>query len=716
MEKNYKRHLVTAALPYANGAVHIGHLAGVYIPADIYVRYLRMRGQDVKFICGSDEHGVPITIKAKQQGLTPQEVVDKYHMIIKDSFERLGISFDIYSRTSSKIHHKTASEFFRKLYLDGKFIEKENEQYYDEEAKQFLADRYIVGTCPKCGAENAYGDQCEKCGSTLSPTELINPRSALSGNTPIMKKTTHWYLPLDQYEEWLREWILDGHKEWKSNVYGQCKSWLDGGLQPRAVSRDLDWGVPVPVEGAEGKVLYVWFDAPIGYISNTIELLPNDWEKWWKSDDTKMVHFIGKDNIVFHCIVFPAMLKAYGDGYILPENVPANEFLNLEGNKISTSRNWAVWLHEYLEEFPGQEDVLRYVLCANAPETKDNDFTWKDFQTRNNSELVAIFGNFVNRAVVLTHKYFAGEVPADIKSEPIDREVLDQIPVIKAAIEESIETFRFREALKEAMNLARLGNKYLTETEPWKIAKTDMERVASIMNVSLQICANLAIAFEPFMPHTTHKLAYMLNMKSRNWEDFGSDIILQPGHIINEARLLFDKIEDSAVEAQIAKLEATRSQNETAVTASSQTIVAANSQTAFTASTLSAGIIADDHLSVLPQQAVIPQKEECTYDEFMKMDIRTATVLEAERVPKTDKLLKLTIDTGIDIRTIVSGIAEYYSPEVMVGKKICILANLSPRKIKGIESKGMILMAKEEPGKMLIVTPEGSIANGATIS
>ena len=689
MGKNYKRHLVTAALPYANGAVHIGHLAGVYIPADIYVRYLRMRGRDVKFICGSDEHGVPITIKAKQQNLTPQEVVDKYHMIIKDSFERLGISFDIYSRTSSKIHHKTASDFFKKLYSEGKFIERESEQYYDEEANQFLADRYIVGTCPKCGAENAYGDQCEKCGSTLSSTELINPRSALSGNTPVMRKTSHWYLPLDQYEGWLREWILEGHKEWKSNVYGQCKSWLDGGLQPRAVSRDLDWGVPVPVEGAEGKVLYVWFDAPIGYISNTIELLPNDWEKWWKSEDTKLVHFIGKDNIVFHCIVFPVMLKAYGDGFILPENVPANEFLNLEGNKISTSRNWAVWLHEYLEEFPGQEDVLRYVLCANAPETKDNDFTWKDFQTRNNSELVAIFGNFVNRVVVLTHKYFGGEVPANIKSEPIDDDVLSQIPIIKASIEESLESFRFREALKEAMNLARLGNKYLTETEPWKLAKSDMERVASIMNVSLQICTNLAIAFEPFLPHTTQKLAYMLNIKSRNWEDFGSDAILQPGHMINEARLLFDKIEDAAIEAQIAKLEASRSQNR---------------------------MDTSENEIVNQESRVTPQKDECTYDEFTKMDIRTATVLEAERVPKTDKLLKLTIDTGIDIRTIVSGIAEYYTPEVMIGKQICILANLAPRTIKGIESKGMILMAKEENGKMRIVTPQERIANGGIIS
>lgn len=695
MNSNYKRHLITAALPYANGAVHIGHLAGVYIPADIYARYMRMRGEDVRFICGSDEHGVPITIKAKQNGCTPQEIVDKYHLIIKDSFERLGISFDIYSRTSSAIHHKTASEFFRKLYDEGKFIEKESEQYYDEEAKQFLADRYISGTCPKCNAEGAYGDQCEKCGSTLSPTELINPKSTLSGNTPVMKSTSHWYLPLDQYESWLKEWILDGHKEWKINVYGQCKSWLDGGLQPRAVSRDLDWGVPVPVEGADGKVLYVWFDAPIGYISNTIELMPNEWEKWWKSEDTKLVHFIGKDNIVFHCIVFPAMLKAYGDGYILPENVPANEFLNLEGNKISTSRNWAVWLHEYLDEFPGKEDVLRYVLCANAPETKDNDFTWKDFQTRNNSELVGIFGNFVNRAVVLTHKYFEGEVPAALNCLPVDEEVLAQIPVLKKSIEDNLECYRFREALREAMNLARLGNKYLTETEPWKIAKTDPERVATILNISLQICANLAIAFEPILPHTTKKLRYILNMKSSNWEDFGSESVLHPGHKLNEATLLFEKIEDSEIEFQIAKLEATKNSNEAQQSDSSSAAAPAASP------------------AVSPAE---PLKAECTYDQFSQMDIRTATVLEAERVPKTDKLLRLKIDTGIDIRTIVSGIAEYYTPEEMVGKQICILANLAPRVIKGIESKGMILMAKEVSGKMRIVTPEERLSNGASIS
>ncbi len=680
MEKNYKRHLVTAALPYANGAIHIGHLAGVYIPADIYTRYLRMRGEDVRFICGSDEHGVPITIKAKQNNCSPQEIVDKYHVIIKDSFEKLGINFDIYSRTSSATHHKTAAEFFKKLYDEGKFIQKESEQYFDEEANQFLADRYIVGTCPKCSAEGAYGDQCEKCGSTLSPTELINPKSALSGNAPILKKTSHWYLPLDQYEPWLREWIVEGHKEWKVNVYGQCKSWLDGGLQPRAVSRDLDWGVPVPVEGAEGKVLYVWFDAPIGYISNTIELMPNDWEKWWKSEDTKLVHFIGKDNIVFHCIVFPSMLKAYGDGFILPENVPANEFLNLEGNKISTSRNWAVWLHEYLQEMPGKEDVLRYVLCANAPETKDNDFTWKDFQTRNNSELVGIFGNFVNRAVVLTHKYFQGLVPklgldfTSMESE-LEKEMLN----IKRSIEDNIENYKFREALREAMNLARMGNKYLTDTEPWKLAKSDMDRVAVILNVSLQICANLSIAFEPFMPHVAQKLRDILNIRTFEWDQIASLSILSSNHQINSATLLFEKVEDEQIEFQVNKLEQTKQESQKS------------------------------------EPELAPLKPECTFDDFMKMDIRTATVLEAERVPKTDKLLKLKIDTGLDIRTIVSGIAEYYTPEEMIGKQISILANLAPRKIKGIESKGMILMAKEENGAMKIVTPEDKLINGATI-
>ncbi len=725
MDKNYSRTLVTCALPYANGPVHIGHLAGVYVPADIYVRYLRMRGKDVLFVCGSDEHGVPITIKAKKQGCTPQDIVDKYHAIIKKSFYGLGINFDIYSRTSSETHRKNASDFFRRLYDEGKFIEKESEQFYDAEAKTFLADRYIVGTCPKCGAEGAYGDQCEKCGSTLSPDELINPKSALSGSEPVKKTTKHWYLPLDQYEGWLKEWILEGHKEWRSNVYGQCKSWLDGGLQPRAVSRDLDWGVPVPVEGAEGKVLYVWFDAPIGYISNTMELLPQSWEKWWKSEDTKLVHFIGKDNIVFHCIVFPSMLKADGT-YILPDNVPANEFLNLEGDKISTSRNWAVWLNEYLEEFPGQGDVLRYVLCANAPETKDNDFTWKDFQARNNSELVAIFGNFVNRAVVLTHKYFAGKVPANLKPEPIDAETLSQIPAIKKSIEENLENYKFREALKEAMNIARIGNKYLTDTEPWKVAKTDMDRTASILNVSLQLCADLAVAFEPFLPFSAEKLRKILNVGisagfdhrageegsvrtnmfvdgesaalhtsagcneaqpeglTLSWESLGNDVILPEGHLLGEPVLLFSKIEDSVVEAQVGKLKEAKAANEAAAKAAEVSVP-------------------------------VPQKAECTFDDFEKMDIRTATVLEAERVPKTDKLLKLTIDTGIDRRTIVSGIAQYYTPEQMLGKQICILANLAPRKIRGIESKGMILMARQPDGKMRFITPEETLSNGSEI-
>ncbi|MBO8483400.1 MAG: methionine--tRNA ligase [Bacteroidetes bacterium] len=728
-KKDYRRTLVTCALPYANGPVHIGHLAGVYVPADIYVRYLRMKGEDVLFICGSDEHGVPITIKAKKEGCTPQDVVDRYHSIIKKSFEGFGINFDIYSRTSSRTHSEVASEFFRKMYDEGKFIEKESEQYFDTEANTFLADRYIVGTCPKCGNEGAYGDQCEKCGSTLSPDELLNPHSALSGSTPVKKKTKHWYLPLDRYEPWLKEWILDGHKEWRTNVYGQCKSWIDGGLQPRAVSRDLDWGVPVPVEGAEGKVLYVWFDAPIGYISNSKELLPQSWEKWWKSEDTRLVHFIGKDNIVFHCIVFPSMLKAYG-GYILPDNVPANEFLNLEGNKISTSKNWAVWLNEYLEQFPGQEDVLRYVLCANAPETKDNDFTWKDFQARNNSELVAILGNFVNRAVVLTHKYFGGKVPADLRPEAVDKETLAQIPAMKKAVEENLENYKFREALKEAMNIARLGNKYLTDTEPWKVAKTDMDRTASILNVSLQICADLAIVFEPFLPFSAGKLRDILNvglvagMDHRcgeegtcgenvfkpgegaalhtvschsgqagaeqksvpvlSWEDLGRESVLPAGHQLGEAVLLFSKIEDSVVEAQVKRLEDTKKANEAAAAEASA-------------------------------HTVDPQKAECSFEDFEKMDIRTATVLEAERVPKTDKLLKLTIDTGIDKRVIVSGIAEYYTPEQMVGKQICILANLAPRKIRGIESKGMILMARQNDGKMRFITPQETLSNGAAI-
>ncbi len=741
----HKRTLVTCALPYANGPVHIGHLAGAYIPGDIYVRYLRMRGEDVVFICGSDEHGVPITIKARAQGVTPQDIVDKYHQVMKDAFTGLGINFDIYSRTTSKVHDENASEFFRKLYDDDKFITKETEQYYDEEAKTFLADRYIVGTCPKCGNPGAYGDQCEKCGSTLSPEELIDPKSALSGSTPKKVKTKHWYLPLDQYEPWLRDWILERHKEWKTNVYGQCKSWLDGGLQPRAVSRDLDWGVPVPVDGAEGKVLYVWFDAPIGYISNTKELLPESWEKWWKDPETRLVHFIGKDNIVFHCIVFPSMLKAYGD-YILPENVPANEFLNLEGDKISTSRNWAVWVHEYEEQFPGQEDVLRYVLTANAPETKDNDFTWKDFQQRNNSELVAVFGNFVNRAVVLTHKYFGGVVPENRKPEAIDAETLASIVPCKEALEKYVETFHFREALKEAMNIARIGNKYISDMEPWKVAKTDMDRTASILYTCLQICADLAIAFEPFTPFSAEKLRGILRVGldagtdhragegtptvnfykpdegkalhtrpsgeescgayarigSRSdaeqdsspeglvlrWSMLGTPELLPAGHALGESVLLFQKIEDAVVDAQIARLQAIKAEREAAEAAKAAEEAA---------------------------KKVEPQKEEVTFDEFGRMDIRTATVLEAERVPKTDKLLKLTIDTGIDTRTIVSGIAEYYSPEDMLGKQICILANLAPRKIRGIESKGMILMAKQGDGKMRFITPQEVVTNGAVI-
>ena len=711
MESKFKRTLVTCALPYANGPVHIGHLAGVYVPADIYVRYLRMRGEDVLYICGSDEHGVPITIKAKKEGVTPQDIVDRYHRIIKDAFTGLGINFDIYSRTSSDVHERNASAFFRRLYDEGKFITKESEQYYDTEAKTFLADRYITGTCPKCGNPGAYGDQCEKCGSTLSPEELIDPKSALSGSAPIKKKTTHWYLPLDKYEPWLREWILESHKEWKTNVYGQCKSWLDGGLQPRAVSRDLDWGVPVPVEGAEGKVLYVWFDAPIGYISNTQELLPQSWEKWWKSEDTRLVHFIGKDNIVFHCIVFPSMLKADG-GYILPDNVPANEFLNLEGDKISTSRGWAVWAHEYVQDFPGKEDVLRYVLTANAPETKDNDFSWKEFQTRNNSELVAIFGNFVNRAVVLTHKYFEGRVPAAGELTDVDRETLAEVPALRESLEKNIENYRFREALKDAMQIARVGNKYISDSEPWKIAKTDLARTGTILNVCLQLCADLAIAFEPFTPFACERLRKMLNIKPSaksegpgrvpqgdagtgiacamadapeiGWEQLGSAEILPEGHQLGEAELLFAKIEDDAIQKQLDRLAAIRAQKEAEAKAE------------------------------LAKQ-VTPQKEECSFEDFEKMDIRTATVLEAERVPKTDKLLKLTIDTGIDKRVIVSGIAEYYSPEDMLGKQICILANLKPRTIKGIESKGMILMARQNDGKMRFITPQEVVVNGAQV-
>ncbi len=679
MSKTFKRYLVTSALPYANGPVHIGHLAGVYIPSDIYTRYLRMRGCDVISVCGSDEHGVPITLKARKEGVTPQQIVDRYHAIIKKSFEDFGIAFDIYSRTSSPVHSKTASDFFRKLYDEGKFIEKTSEQYYDEEAHTFLADRYIVGTCPKCGNEGAYGDQCEKCGSTLSPDELINPHSAVSGSVPVKRTTKHWYLPLDQYEGFLRKWILEDHKEWKPNVYGQCKSWLDGGLQPRAVSRDLDWGIPVPVEGAEGKVLYVWFDAPIGYISATKELTP-DWEKYWKSEDTKMVHFIGKDNIVFHCIVFPSMLKAHG-GYILPENVPANEFLNLEGDKISTSRNWAVWLHEYLEEFPGKQDVLRYVLCANAPESKDNDFTWKDFQARNNNELVAILGNFVNRALVLTHKYFDGVVPACGELTDYDRQTLSELACAKEALGSNIENYRFREALKEAMNVARIGNKYLADTEPWKLIKSDPERVKTILNIALQITANLSVAIEPFMPFTAAKIVKMVQAGPFTWDDLGRTDLLPAGHRIGQAELLFEKIEDDVIQRQLDKLEATKQAN-----------AAANAS-----------------------QHIEDQKGSVSFDDFQKMDIRVSKILAAEKVAKTKKLLKLTVDTGIDQREIVSGIAEYYKPEELVGKEVLVLVNLAPRELKGILSRGMILMAEDPSGKLRLLRPEESMTPGSIV-
>jgi len=675
--KKYKRYLVTSALPYANGPIHIGHLAGVYVPSDIYTRYLRLKGEEVVSICGSDEHGVPITLKARIEGITPQQVVDRYHAINKKAFGDFGISFDIYSRTSNKVHHETASDFFLKLYKKGEFTEKISNQYYDEEAGCFLADRYITGTCPHCGNENAYGDQCEKCGTSLSPTDLINPRSTISGGAPVLKETLHWYLPLDKYEPWLKKWILDDHKEWKVNVYGQCKSWLDQGLQPRAVSRDLDWGIPVPVEGAKGKVLYVWFDAPIGYISATKELTP-EWEKYWKDPDTRMVHFIGKDNIVFHCIIFPAMLKAEGS-FILPDNVPANEFLNLENDKISTSRNWAVWLHEYLEDFPGKQDVLRYSLCANAPETKDNDFTWKDFQARNNNELVAILGNFVNRTLVLTNNYYSGRIPEPGKKDKYDNEVLSEIGKIKTAVETSLEGFRFREALKEALNLARLGNKYLADTEPWKVVKTDPERVKTIMNIALQITANLTIVCEPFLPFSMEKLRGWLNYKDNKWSDAGNTSLLAAGHTVNKPGLLFDKIEDDAINHQIEKLMTTKRTNEAA------------------------------------SAKIMPPKDPLSYDDFTKLDIRTATVLEAEKVPKTTKLLKLKIDTGIDIRTIVSGIAEYFEPESLIGKQISVIANLEPRNIKGIESKGMILMAEDKDGKLVIVSPDETVANGSVI-
>ena len=679
MAKEFKRYLVTSALPYANGPVHIGHLAGVYIPSDIYTRYLRLKGCDVISVCGSDEHGVPITIKARKEGVSPQQIVDRYHELIKRSFEGLGMSFDIYSRTSSPVHAATASAFFRKLYDEGKFIEKSSMQYYDTEAQTFLADRYIVGTCPRCGYERAYGDQCEKCGSTLSPDELVNPHSAVSGSVPEKRETKHWYLPLDQYEGFLRKWILEGHKEWKTNVYGQCKSWLDGGLQPRAVSRDLDWGIPVPVEGAEGKVLYVWFDAPIGYISATKELTP-DWEKYWKSEDTKMVHFIGKDNIVFHCIVFPSMLKAHG-GYILPENVPANEFLNLEGEKISTSRNWAVWLHEYLEEFPGKEDVLRYVLCANAPETKDNDFTWKDFQARNNNELVAVLGNFVNRALVLTQKYFDGVVPACGELTDYDRATIAEVGAVKASLEANIENYRFREALKDAMNVSRIGNKYLADTEPWKVIKSDPERVKTILNIALQITANTAVAIEPFMPFSAAKILAMLATEKFSWERLGAMDLVEAGHRIGKPELLFEKIEDDVIQRQLDKLAATKAANMTAEAA----------------------------------QHVEAQKDTIQFDDFQKMDIRVSTILAAEKVAKTRKLLRLTVDTGIDQRVIVSGIAEHFTPEELVGRQVLVLVNLAPRDLKGITSSGMILMAEDASGKLRLLQPSEATNNGAIV-
>ena len=682
MNTNSKRYTLTAALPYANGPVHIGHLAGVYVPADIYARYLRSRGRDVVFVCGSDEHGVPITIRARKEGVTPQAIVDKYHGIIKKSFADFGISFDIYSRTSSEVHAKTASDFFKNLYDKGEFEEKESEQYYDEQEQQFLADRYIVGTCPVCGAEGAYGDQCESCGSSLSPDELKNPKSALSGNTPVKKKTKHWYLPLDKYEPWLREWIIEGHaKDWKTNVYGQCKSWIDQGLHPRAVTRDLDWGVPVPVPGGEGKVLYVWFDAPIGYISATKEWSEEtgeDWEPYWKDENTELLHFIGKDNIVFHCIIFPSMLKQHGD-FILPTNVPANEFLNLEGDKISTSRNWAVWLHEYLDEFPGKQDVLRYALCANAPETKDNDFTWKDFQARNNSELVAILGNFINRAIVLTHKYYEGKVPAQGGLQPIDQEVVEAINNFPDEIAASLEKFRFREALARYMELARMGNKYLADTEPWKLIKEDPVRVETIMNIALQVAANLAVLGEPFLPFSSKKLSDMLNLGSLSWDAAGSVELLKEGSVINKAELLFQKLEDDVIEAQIQKLENTKLENE-------------------------------------KESALEPQKNEIVFDDFTKLDIRIGTVLECEKMKKSNKLLKLLVDTGIDKRTILSGISQHYEPESLIGKQVTVLVNLAPRRMMGIESEGMILSAEDTDGALQLIVPMNKVDNGSSVS
>ena len=683
--KQFKRTTVTSALPYANGPVHIGHLAGVYVPADIYVRYLRLKGEEVLFIGGSDEHGVPITLKAKKEGVSPQDIVDRYHGIIKKAFEEFGITFDIYSRTTSATHRQLASDIFSTINNKGGFIEKTNEQYYDEKAQQFLADRYITGKCPHCGNENAYGDQCESCGTSLNATDLINPKSAISGNVPVMRETKHWYLPLDQHEAWLRKWILEDHKEWKTNVYGQCKSWLDMGLQPRAVSRDLDWGIPVPVPGADGKVLYVWFDAPIGYISNTKELCDSQpekygpWEKWWKDDDTRLIHFIGKDNIVFHCIIFPAILKAEGS-FILPDNVPANEFLNLEGEKISTSRNWAVWLHEYLVDFPGKQDVLRYVLTANAPETKDNDFTWNDFQARNNSELVAIFGNFINRAMVLTQKYYDGIVPPLGVLTDYDKQTLEEFVNVKANVEKLLNNFRFRDAQKEAMTLARIGNKYLADTEPWKVAKIDMNRVATIMHLSLQIAANLAIAFEPFLPFTSKKLRTMLGMKSFSWMDLGKIDLLAAGSQLETPELLFEKIEDEAMQAQVQKLQDTKIANETA--------------------------------NYKPSTV----KQNVAFEDFMKVDIRVGTVLDCKRVPKADKLLQFRIADGMEERTILSGIAQHYpNPEELIGTQVCFIANFEPRKLRGVMSEGMILSAEDSDGKLVLIQPKATVTNGVEV-
>lgn len=678
MEKKFKRTLITSALPYANGPVHIGHLAGVYVPADIYARYLRLKGEDVMFVGGSDEHGVPITIKARNEGVSPQDIVDRYHKMIKDSFEELGISFDVYGRTTSKTHHKNASDFFRTLYDKGEFIEKTSEQLYDEEAGEFLADRYVVGTCPHCGKDGAYGDQCEACGTSLSPSELINPKSRLSGSTPVLKETSHWYLPLDKWEPKLREWILEEHKEWRPNVYGQCKSWLDLGLQPRAVSRDLKWGIPVPVEGAEGKVLYVWFDAPIGYISNTIDATP-DWEKWWKDPESRMIHFIGKDNIVFHCIVFPAMLMAHG-GYNLPDNVPANEFLNLEDDKISTSRNWAVWLHEYLRELPGKQDVLRYVLTANAPETKDNNFTWKDFQARNNNELVAILGNFINRATVLVHKYYGGMVPAAGEYSNDDKTMMEEVRHSVRDLSDNLDNFKFREGLKDAMNVARIGNKYLADNEPWKLIKTDPVRTATILNLSLQICANLAVIFEPFLPFTSAKLAEQLKIKKLKWEMAGKFDLVSDGIEIGKPELLFEKIEDSVVEFQVKKLNDAKEKN------------------------------------LLEEWKPAEVKETVEYQTFEKLDIRVGKVLECEKVPKADKLLKFKIDDGMGGRTIVSGIAKFYNPEDLVGKEVCFIANFAPRKLKGVESQGMILSAEDADGRLVVIGPTGEVRPGSSVS